>query len=381
VTSGGYLPSPSNSILSMTVHNNRLIAGSAAFQIARPPTEILRIDSDDHWDLLVGEPRQTPSGYKYPLSGLGDGFENGFNDHIWRMQSHDGELYVGTYDSTADWVSLPGLSDQVRHLLGFDMYRTSEGWYYHAVSLNGFGDRFNFGVRNFASTPAGLFVGSANPSYGLRLWRGDAAGVPLLPSPERLEAEVLPAVLTLSWEPVAQAIAYRLYRTPLSTITVFPELLGTPTIPGTPTLEATVTEALFRGPPPATESQQLYFVVAEDAGGRLSAPSNVVRVPSFAPPTTFGSVAAAVDQLGSRRLFVSQASFTQATDAIRLAGTLAARGRVAESAAVLANVRAAIDAGQVLQAPYGDDLGIPLYKLERRLRLVARGVLSAGNLR
>jgi hypothetical protein len=365
----------------MTVHNNRLIAGSAAFAIAKPPTEILRIDPDDHWDLLVGEPRQTPDGYKYPLSGLGDGFENGFNDHIWRMQAHNGELYVGTFDSTNDWKRLPGLSGQVDHLFGFDMYRTVDDWYFHAVSTNGFGDRFNFGVRNFASTPSGLFVGSANPFYGLKVWRGDAAAVPLLPSPKRLEAEASPALLTLSWEPVPQAVAYRLYRTPLSTVTVFPELLGTPTIPGIPTLEATVTEALFRGPAPATGSRQLYFVVAEDAGGRLSAPSNLVRVPSFAPPATFSSVAAAAGQLGSRGLFVSEAAFTKATEAIRLAGTLAALGRVAESAAVLAGVRAAIDAGLILQPPYGDDLGIPLYKLERRLGLVIRGVISATDLR
>ena len=49
----------------------------------------------------MGDPRQLPDGtWKYPLSGLGEGFNNQFNGHIWRMGQHNGQLFLGTYDNS-----------------------------------------------------------------------------------------------------------------------------------------------------------------------------------------------------------------------------------------------------------------------------------------
>jgi hypothetical protein len=49
-------------------------------------TEIIRINPDDTWDLVVGPPRAMPllNGgveWKYPLSGLNAGFGHTLNDH------------------------------------------------------------------------------------------------------------------------------------------------------------------------------------------------------------------------------------------------------------------------------------------------------------
>jgi len=70
VTHGGYLlPKPSKSPVSMFVFKNRLYVGTDK------PAELIRINPDDTWDLVVGEPRETPEGWKYPLSGMGPGFD------------------------------------------------------------------------------------------------------------------------------------------------------------------------------------------------------------------------------------------------------------------------------------------------------------------
>src|SRR5260221_2522086 len=56
--------------------------------------EIIRINQDGSWDIIVGNPRDG----KEPLSGLAAGFNNYFSGYLWRMSVHDGWLYAGTMD-------------------------------------------------------------------------------------------------------------------------------------------------------------------------------------------------------------------------------------------------------------------------------------------
>jgi len=68
-------------------------------------TEIIRINADDTWDLVVGPPREAtlPNGskeWKYPISGLDAGFGHSLNDHAWQMDDPYGFLYVGTYNAS-----------------------------------------------------------------------------------------------------------------------------------------------------------------------------------------------------------------------------------------------------------------------------------------
>lgn len=141
--------------------------------------EIIRINADDSWEVIVGEPRLTPEGLKVPLSGIGPGFGNPFAGYLWSMCVHDGWLYA----ATAVWAvflryvggerRMPkGLRaalsrDNIEKMLhrsgGCDLWRTRDGIHWIPVTHNGFQNEFNIGIRNMVSTPFGLFAGTANP--------------------------------------------------------------------------------------------------------------------------------------------------------------------------------------------------------------------------
>lgn len=153
-----------------------------AYKIGPAASEILRVWPDDSWELIMGEARMTEQGLKYPLSGLTPGFDSIFNGYVWRMQVHDGWLYA----STMSWASLlpflpmhawpPDIASVIRRWTperlteagGFSLWRTDDGVHWQPVTRDGFGNKFNWGGRTFASTPEGLFVGTANP-YGPRV--------------------------------------------------------------------------------------------------------------------------------------------------------------------------------------------------------------------
>jgi hypothetical protein len=72
-------------------------------RIGPAPPEMIRIAPDGHWDLLVGESRDTPIGRKEALSGWLPGFDNFFNGYFWRMCAHEGWLYMGTFEWSSCW--------------------------------------------------------------------------------------------------------------------------------------------------------------------------------------------------------------------------------------------------------------------------------------
>lgn len=137
--------------------------------------EVFRIYPDGTWDLVMGQPRMTRQGLKAPSSGLGPGFDNPFAGYIWRMGVHEGVLYVGTYDSSS-FMPYANVTERMQRVLdpttierflaargGCELWRSGDGDHWAPVTRNGFGNRYNFGVRAIVSTPHGLFVGTANP--------------------------------------------------------------------------------------------------------------------------------------------------------------------------------------------------------------------------
>lgn len=159
-------------VLSGGYHRAKNIGPAAA--------ELLRVWPDDSWDLIVGDSRDAPEGLRYPLSGFAAGFDNLFNGYLWRMVVHDGQLYAGTFNwgqiipslrlSTwpPDALALMdhwGREQLIESRGGAELWRSADGERWESVTLNGFGNQFNWGIRNLASTPAGLFVATANP-YG-----------------------------------------------------------------------------------------------------------------------------------------------------------------------------------------------------------------------
>lgn len=143
--------------------------------------EIVRLNEDLSWDIVVGNARDG----KQPLSGLGAGFGNFFSGYLWRMGEHDGWLYAGTMDwgTILKFTKLQDKPMRITRILdeagidnfvdlagGFELWRTFDGENWVPATRTGFGNPYNFGCRNIISTPHGLFIGTANP-FGPRVAR------------------------------------------------------------------------------------------------------------------------------------------------------------------------------------------------------------------
>ena len=127
--------------------------------------------------------RATPDGVKIPLSGYRAGLNNLFNGYFWRMASHDGWIYLGTFDWSvmmryAERTNWPppfrrmtdkiGLETLIEHQGGADLYRSRDGENWIPVTTQGFDNPYNYGIRTIQSTPHGLAVGFVNP-FGPRV--------------------------------------------------------------------------------------------------------------------------------------------------------------------------------------------------------------------
>ncbi|MCH7883880.1 MAG: thrombospondin type 3 repeat-containing protein [Planctomycetes bacterium] len=211
---GAFRGSKNQNIVSLYPYQGYLYVGtglnfvglSLVPDISIGPAELLRVKADDTWEIVAGEARDTPDGFKEPISGKKSGFGNAFNGYIWRMVEHDGVLYVGTFDTSViaqfstdieiennedrvdlDFppflVDLVGRADpdEIGDIIsavsgGFDLWSTTDGVNWELVSHNGLGDEYNYGVRTFVSTPWGLYLGSANPFFGFKLYLGQPPG-------------------------------------------------------------------------------------------------------------------------------------------------------------------------------------------------------------
>ncbi|MEM6415803.1 MAG: hypothetical protein AAF720_14225 [Pseudomonadota bacterium] len=159
--------------------------------------EVIRIFPDDSWELVMGTSRLTPDGLKTPLSDLSAGFDSIFNGYIWRMAVHDDHLYVGTLnwakylhyvnqdlwpDHVKKMVLEWGLDGIIEKHGGFDIWGTGDGKKFSPVTLSGFDNAYNCGVRQLVSTPLGLCVGTVNP-FGPDILREDCEGEEYEPNP------------------------------------------------------------------------------------------------------------------------------------------------------------------------------------------------------
>jgi SAM-dependent methyltransferase len=205
LTSGAYRGVDNETAVSLCAFDGALYVGTGItgggynrYQKLGPAAaEVIRVHPDDSWDLLVGAPRATPDGLKVPLSGLGPGFDNFFNGYTWRMCVHEGWLYASTYNWAVffPYLTLEGFPEAfVEHVRkkgaealaaefgGAELWRTRDGVRWSAVTRDGFGTPFNFGLRTLTSTPHGLFVGTANP-FGPLVAVETASGWAYQPNP------------------------------------------------------------------------------------------------------------------------------------------------------------------------------------------------------
>ena len=112
------------------------------------------------------------------MSGYGAGFDTFFNGYVWRMVCHEGRLYAGTFSwgQNVPWLQLSIWPPDALALMdrwgrdalttsrgGAELWSSADGERWEPVTVNGFGNRFNWGIRNMASLPQGLLVATANP--------------------------------------------------------------------------------------------------------------------------------------------------------------------------------------------------------------------------
>ncbi len=144
--------------------------------------EIVRVNTDDSWDLVVGEPRDTPDGFKAPISGIGYYFNNDFDGHFWQIQDETWNVQpgqntsnLGIHASTWDWsieLKNVGLLNQaVTAEQGFDFFTSPDAIHWYIVSKDGMGDGYNMGGRSGAFSHFGLFWGTARVSGGTQEWQ------------------------------------------------------------------------------------------------------------------------------------------------------------------------------------------------------------------
>jgi hypothetical protein len=313
IEQGGYrLLRRASAVTCLHVFNNRLYVGTDM------PSELYAINPDDTWDLIVGRPRMTSSGWKPSKSGLGTGFDWFLNIHMWRMATYNDQLFVGTMDQSTHWRTMPFAGRIFGDNFGFDLYSSVDGVHFSMISKDGFGDQFNVGVRNLMPTPYGLFMGSANHFYGMNIWKTAANPAPLgegvvasrayLPlmsqaagttgtladpqAPTWLALESYKGGVLLSWPRPPNAARFHIYR---SDFVAEPALAaqdeeGAALIPGAFDEIGAADEPFFVDATAQPGKRYHYYVRAENAAGAVSSASPLARAPAFAKPVTFASI-------------------------------------------------------------------------------------------
>jgi hypothetical protein len=176
VMDGAYRGSLNELTASMSPFKGRLYVGSGiTFGFKEKgglnqQSELIRINPDNTWQLICGERRKTPDGFKIPLSGMGPGFGNPFAGFFWRMEKHKDWLYLGTMDNSVFLLYLPFenispgvINEIIKRQGGFDLWKTKNGVLWYPITDKGLGNPLNYGLRTLQSTPFGLFLGTANP--------------------------------------------------------------------------------------------------------------------------------------------------------------------------------------------------------------------------
>jgi hypothetical protein len=182
VAHGG--PSPLNqAAISPCVFQNKLYMGVQihpdANYMRRKAADMIRIDENDRWETIVG-----PSS----LSGYDSGFSHWPNAYIWSIGVYKGWMYASTYDQATTLANILGqiglmilpdppvlrfwwaAPEEKRLGGGADLYKTQDGVIWYPITLDGLGDRGNYGIRGMVTHDDVFYIGTANPYTGLEMW-------------------------------------------------------------------------------------------------------------------------------------------------------------------------------------------------------------------
>ncbi len=393
ITGGAGSGAEITSVVSMHVYRDRLYVGASGwYQNTLPKSEMIRIAPDGQWTLVVGNPRRLPSGQiAYPTSGLSDGFDSLFNAHFWRMADFGGGLYVGT-NSWAELVKgykgRGWLGDLLAGAAGYQVWSTCDGEDWFPVTRDAFGDgEYDFGARTLQpGGPDELFIGSANHAQGTMILEDrESMCSSLIDRPHKVAA---PSAMIaedlgrktgtlLSWKPSPMAKHYEVLAASEVNLTVYLQeqptlphgfqyegaepILASPETPGALPVNVSVpgqfepigttSSAYFVA---HTDAHRVYEVIAENAAGEKSEPSNIQIMPTPEPPATFGSVRGVLGSSPLGRASIARAGRagprSPAQRLLDAAQAAYARGERAEALRDLRRLRATSGANGELSA-------------------------------
>jgi hypothetical protein len=117
----------------------------------------------------------------YPLTGMGSGFGNNFTGHFYRMGVYNNQLYLGTWDWSSSLADLEATIGPIPYFdpvflyeFGTDIFKTSDGIHWSAITHDGMNDPGNYGIRTVQATPLGVYLGTTRPFGGAQVWLNNA---------------------------------------------------------------------------------------------------------------------------------------------------------------------------------------------------------------
>lgn len=161
-------------VTAMAEFNGSLYVGSGipgfgrdvVYDVGPGSAELLRVYPDGTWDLIAGRMRFTDQGLKVPLSLLGPGLGDFYNSAVTALAAHAGVLYLGT----RHWEPLHAVETGAAEIAGgYQLWASENGEDWQLVLDDGNGNPAQLGIATLAATPIGLFVGSDNHGWLLRL--------------------------------------------------------------------------------------------------------------------------------------------------------------------------------------------------------------------
>ncbi|QIB35181.1 hypothetical protein [Ancylobacter pratisalsi] len=127
--------------------------------LGQDAAELIRVNADGSWDLVVGQPRFTPIGIKAPMALMGAGFDDPYNAAFESLCAHEGALYLGT----RHWGGFAALGENEGAITGgYQLWASPDGTSWELVLEDGAGNPAAVALTSLISTPEGLFAGSAN---------------------------------------------------------------------------------------------------------------------------------------------------------------------------------------------------------------------------
>lgn len=211
VVDKGFGDSANKYVLSVGVFKGQLyVSGTKQLPLAWAipfGCDLIRIDKNDNWQLVVGGPALIPSvpskGTRgRSISGLWSGFNNPFNVYAWQIQEYKGQLLITTFDDSSNmevildtllgnrtaienligviptgiiigvYEAVVRILARVNYPIGFDMYVSDNGKNFKRIVKRGLKNPNNYGGRIlFVDSENELYLGTANPFQGCEVWK------------------------------------------------------------------------------------------------------------------------------------------------------------------------------------------------------------------